>query len=190
MEAFNGDHFIDEQVTNLITKFGIKTIFETGTFMGLTTERLASHRLPVHTCEINREYFECDKIRNLDYIPNIYRHLGSSASVLNKVLPTVAHPCLFYLDAHGHGNGTGIVEELFTIGSFSLKDSVICIHDFHVPGKPFGCDTFDGFRLDYPTLKPYIDNIYDKFYSYHYNEKTAGENRGIIYIYPSKVRIK
>ncbi len=184
MEAFNGDHYIDQEITDLIKKWKIKTIVETGTFIGLTTRRLSEHGIPVHTIEINEVYY--DKLSSVVFPPYVVRHLGSSNNILAQLLPTLDSPILFYLDAHGHGHSTVIAEELGIIASYGLKNSIIAIHDFQVPGKPFGYDSFPEVTLNLPSLYPYISKVYyDVNFCYHYNKKACGENRGIIYIYPN-----
>jgi hypothetical protein len=72
--------------------------------------------------------------------------MGNSNEKLAEVLRAHApddHPVLVYLDAHGVGNP--LLEELDALGNDPLcRDRcVIAIHDFLVPGKPWGYNWAD-----------------------------------------------
>jgi hypothetical protein len=125
--------------------------------------------------------------------------MGDSAESLRTMIVFSDEPHLFYLDSHG-GSQTGdtwwnvnpIKEELKTIGTTRecIDKCVIVIHDFQVPGKPWGYNGGDWGKgwehLNIDLIQPFLTNIYPKDYHYHYNEEAEGMQRGVIYIYPKE----
>ena len=92
---------------------------------------------------------------------------------------------MFYLDAHWYDH-CPLKNELQLIKKFNLKP-IITIHDFFVPGsKKLGYDSYNGQSFTYEWLKEDLDAIYDKKYSYFYNNDidSEGAMRGIIYVFP------
>ncbi len=78
--------------------------------------------------------------------------------MLRKIKPDIEGRCLFWLDAHYSGNGTGrgatecpIVEELKIIKSYSRNDHVILIDDAR---------EFKG-QNDYPPIFTVLELIYE-----------------------------
>ena len=62
--------------------------------------------------------------------------------------------------------------------------SVVIIHDFKVPGKPFGYDTYGGVDLDYELVKDALAFV-NPDYKIFYNDKAEGKHfRGILYATP------
>jgi len=183
-ECFNSDTYIRLEIENLVTVFDIDTIIETGTFMGLTTQCLAEMVKNVLTIEVNESYY--NKARaNLSGLMNVTQFLGNSGDVLKSLNLKEYGSVLFYLDAHGHGRGTALKEELRAIAG-RCEDPVIVIHDFQVPGKDFGYDCFDNVPLNMDFIQEDITSIYSSGYTFYYNDRADGEYRGIIYITPKK----
>jgi len=191
MDAFNRDSFIKKELGTLIGKFGIKTIIETGTYLGQTTEEFSKIVDNVLTIEINESYYASSKSKLKKY-PNVKCLLGSSPNKMSEILSAseLNKPVLFYLDAHW-GNYNPLIDELKRISLHKMKCSVIAIHDFKVPNKDFGYDNFpNGEPYSFEIIKSEIENIYGKDgYEYKYNDVAEGACRGIIYIYPKKIRI-
>jgi predicted O-methyltransferase YrrM len=183
MKAFNGDRYILEEFKSLIKKFGIKYIIETGTYLGDTTEELAKIVGHVHTVEINPSY-QKDAKEKLKGFNNIYFFLGSSPEILDKVLLPDCNPAtMIFLDAHWN-DYCPLIDELKMIAKHKLRP-VIAIHDFKVPGKPYGYDRYNGQDYDFEWIEASLEEIYGKDgYSYYYNEMVEGSCRGIIYILP------
>lgn len=208
-EAFARDFYLKQEFKKLVNKFKIKNIVETGTFKGSTTEEFSRMVEKVYTIESKREfYFEAKK--NLSNLKNVRGFLGSSPKVLKKILPQIKGKTLFFLDAHW-GYPWPILEELNQISKFpDLKESTIVIHDFFVPGKDFGYDSYyqsksflslffkRGFgfigkiigkeiikkqKLDYSFIEKSIKKI-NPNYKYYYNSKAEGARRGVIFIHP------
>lgn len=190
VRAFNGDRFIKIELAILCNKFNVKTIVETGTFKGGSTLEFCSLADKVFTIEINKTYYETNTklFQQHEQLP-ITAIQGTSPIEMRKIVKGVygkfTSPALFYLDAHWHKYNP-LLDELKVIKELKLKDCLIAIHDFKVPGKKFGYDRFsDGTEYTFDFIKKSIEQIYGvDGYSYHYNSEAEGANRGIIFIYP------
>jgi hypothetical protein len=195
---FNGDTYIGPEIRKLITRWGIKSIIETGMWSAHTTREFIKMCPKVITIDPTWDHlfeeFGPTAINDLIKL-GIKPIKGDSSKCLTSVIDDYAEaPILFYLDAHGGGennsNVNPFLEELDQIsGSDRCKDTcVIAIHDFQVPGKDFGYNGGDWGKgwepLSYTLIRDYLSKIYTKGYNYHYNEKADGLCRGIIYIYP------
>jgi hypothetical protein len=179
--AFDQDFYIGIEIKKLCDQFKVKTIVETGTYLGATTPTLAKMASDIHTIEINPEYFAQVHFD----LPNIQKYLGNSPFVLKQILPEMPKPCLFYLDAHWNEYWP-ILDELKTIGQYA-KDSIIIIHDFWVPERPeLGFDSYKGQKLDYEYIQALLPEIYPDGFSFYYNSIATGGNRGVIYIFPKQ----
>lgn len=210
ISAFEGDRYIKEEFEKLVKKFEIKTIVETGTFRGDTTKELSKMVDFVYSIESNKEYYDIAS-KNLKECNNVNLLFGNSPVILNKILPKIRKPILFYLDAHWYRYWP-ILDELQAISNFKdCKNSVIVIHDFYVPNSNFGYDSYypntnfficwfkviinklsrlilgkDFFKkqgLDYEYIKEKLF-IYNPEYKHYYNKKAEGKMRGVIYITP------
>jgi hypothetical protein len=113
----------------------------------------------VYTVEINENCFKA--VGRLNRIPEITRYLGNSPEVLDAVIPNIETPALFYLDAHWD-TCCPLVDELGVIAEHRIQP-VIVIHDFAVPERPFGFDSYNGQPYVYqwiaPGLKPFMEAI-------------------------------
>lgn len=205
--GFEGDHFIAEELKKLITKFKIKSIVETGTFLGWTTKCLAELSTVI-SIEISDEYYNkavanlgLEKIYNpetnedLKHATNgdtIIVFNEDSVSFLNNIHGMYNDKILFFLDAHW-GDVCPLKDELKAIANHKVKP-VIAIHDWKVPNEPtLGYDSYKGQAFTYEWIKPELDAIYGiDGYDYHYNSDklSEGAKRGVIYIYPKVVKTK
>ena len=50
------DKFAYKEFENLISKFNVTKIYETGTYLGWSTLKLSEFNLPVYTIEVNTNY--------------------------------------------------------------------------------------------------------------------------------------
>lgn len=176
-EPFAGDPFVQSRVATLAVKHRVATIVETGTYHGDTTRAL-SFIAPVVTMELNPELYK--KTSDLD---NVTRLQGDSASLLPKLVPGIAEPILFYLDAHWEDHSP-LLEELQAIRKCT-KPPVIIIHDFQNPYRPdYGFDSWDCGPYTFDLIAPILREIYPAGFQHHYNIEAAGQRRGIIYIEP------
>jgi hypothetical protein len=201
---FNGDHHIGEEIQKLVARFNVQTIIETGTWSAHTTREFAKLAPQVFTIDATHEHlieeFGPRAVAELEAI-NIGVILGDSSQALPMVLKPHKlkqniYPALIYLDAHGGGangsNDNPLLEELDAIGRESAcRDKcIICIHDFFVPGKPWGYNGGDwgrGFEpFSYELIKDKLPAIYPNGYVFYYNEEAAGCQRGVIYIHPNR----
>lgn len=182
-KGYEGDTFVHEEIKKLVDRFGVNMIFETGTYFGATTLRL-SEFAPVYSAEINKTNFDkaCKMIaEKRDYIKIV--HSNSVDMLQHQVKNFLDMNCLFFLDAHWEDYWP-LLDELKVIAENKLKP-VIIIHDFQVPGKDFGYDSYKGTPLNFDYIKAGIEEIYGvDGYDYHYNSEADGARRGVIYIYP------
>lgn len=177
---FEGDTFIKDELIKLKDRFNLDHCIETGTQYGSTTLELYDIFKKVKTIEVDDQYFGNAKERLKGFRIDTYFGLSE------RVIPLIHTPnnTLFYLDAHGNGE-CPLKKELEIIAGKNLKNICIAIHDFKVPGKDFGYDTYD-YELCFEEIEPYLKMIYNTGFDYHYNAEADGARRGIIYIYPTQ----
>lgn len=181
---FSGDVYLLQDILNLIEKFNIKTVIETGTWKGRTAQFLSGFCEKVYTIEISEEYF--NEANYLESSPNITRILGNSPEVLDKILPEIEQPVLFFLDAHW-GKYWPLLDELESIKRNGFFKSVIVVHDIFNPLHPeFNYDSYEGVRLDWEYIRRLINSIYSSNYEYFYNNETSGDKCGAVFIYPKE----
>lgn len=82
----------------------IQIAVETGTLFGDSTHEMSKHFAAVHTIELAYPLYLSAVRRFLNTPVHVY--FGNSAVVLNVIVPTLAAPTLFYLDAHWSGDNT------------------------------------------------------------------------------------
>lgn len=126
----------------------LHTFIETGTFRGDTLFALKDSFDRLYSIELGANLFSDAKKRFSD-CKNVYLYKGDSAEVLPKLLETIEHPALFYLDGHWSdgvtargSKDTPILLELESILTHKVKGHVILIDDAR---------TFIG-EGDYPTI--------------------------------------
>jgi hypothetical protein len=176
---FEGDTFIGLEILKLRDKFKLKNCIETGTQYGSTTKVFAELFSRVITIEADKDYLKIARERvnskNLTFLE------GKSEE---RLLDINVDNVLYYLDAHGcNVGGCPLKKELDIIAGKEGKTGCIVIHDFKVPGKDFGYDTYD-YELSFEEIESHLNKVYKNGFEYHYNEEANGANRGIIYIYP------
>jgi len=199
------DTIAEARFAGLQKQFGFKTCIETGTHLGHGALH-ASRYCDVVTIEINPDFRRqamenwikagCELglncYRNGGIGGNrIWSYEGNSPEVLRQWFDTrldgvSPHRLCFYLDAHWQGYWP-LLDELKVVADFGLKDSVIIIHDFKVPNKPFGYDTWNGQALDLDYVWAGLAAINPDF-DLAYNEEANvadGNPRGILYATPA-----
>lgn len=182
-DAFSRDEVMQAKFLELVKKHGIKSVIETGTYKGQTTEFLAAHVEKVVTIEASRTYYdECDR---LDSLPNVTRMLGSSADRMAHAIQYTEAPRLYFLDAHWQAYNP-LLGELFAIAN-SGEEPVIIIHDFLVPHCPsLG---YDMYTADIPIgmdlVRPSLLAIYKNNAVISFNDDSAGgARRGALIVEP------
>lgn len=180
-DAFNRDNHLFDKFKQLITDNDIDTVIETGTYHGVSTNAFASMGVKVETIESQVNYFTLAQ-QSLIKLPNVMQHLGDSPKVLRSILPKFKdNKVLIFLDAHW--NGTPLIEELEEIAASGLKP-IIAIHDFKVPNKDFGFDSYNGQDYTWEWIEPHVRAIYGNDFTHYYNTVAAGARRGVIFIEP------
>jgi hypothetical protein len=189
MPGIDGDMTAYEEFKRLILNRNIKTVVETGTFKGDTTEVLATLSNNVYTVEIDNELYEkaCSRFKENK---NIKLFNMPTSIFLDQNLSSIKQPIFLFLDAHSferkwdeYGNTDSIneplIDELIIIANKKIKP-IIAIHDFSVP--VYYCNGRNK-GYTYESIEKYLINIYgNDGYKYYYNG--PGANVGIIYIIP------
>lgn len=184
------DNFVYLEIQNLINRFNIKKIIETGTYYGWSTKKLAEFGLEVITIESSKKNYDI-AVNNLSKLNlyNINTIYGNSPDVLREILKETDNDIILFLDAHWYEYWP-IHDELRVCIEKKIKP-VIVIHDFFVPdenGNPkFGYDKYGEQSLDFDYIKNFLVEIYgENNYEYHYNSESDNVGQGVIYIYEKK----
>ena len=181
------DNFVYQEFKNLINRFNIKKIIETGTYYGWSTMKLAEFGIDVTTIEYSKENHSIanDNFSKSNFL-NIKSMLGSSPDVLKEILTEEDNDIILFLDAHWYDYWP-IHDELRVCIEKKIKP-VIIIHDFFVPDEngnaKFGFDKYGEQSLDFNYIKNFLIEIYgENNYDYHYNNESDNVGQGLIYIY-------
>lgn len=133
-------------------RYGLKTLVETGTYLGQTVESLSHWFEAVYSIELDPDLFEAAS-RRFEGRANVHLVLGDSTAALPDLLEHMWCPCLFWLDGHYSGPGTAhgtvaspIRAELDAISSHGRDDHVILVDDARL------FDGSDGY-LELPDLR-------------------------------------
>lgn len=182
-KGFEADFFLKQEIERLIKKHSIELVIETGSYRGYTTRQFAAMAPEVITTEANPEYYR-ETLDTIAGLTNVKAYFGKTEEVLPHLLDKyqLQKKILFFLDDHWLEN-LPLLDELHIIASVGLKP-VIVIHDFKVPGKTFGYDTYNGQPLNYAYVEEALIKIYGVHFSHHYNDRAAGAARGVLYCEP------
>lgn len=119
----------------LIDWFHVEALVETGTWVGETAEQGSRLFKEVYTVELGEWPFQ-ESQQKLKPLVNVHSYLEDSPDFLFRMIPSIQHKMVFWLDAHWCGNNsaqkrgsTPIREELIAIQKSGLKDGVILIDD-------------------------------------------------------------
>ncbi len=128
-------------------EYRLRTLVETGTYLGATVNACKDAFDRIYSIELNDDFFVRAR-RKFASCPHITVLQGDSAEVLPSILSQLQQPALFWLDAHYSGGQTAkaeietpIMRELALIFAHHVKGHVILIDDARC---------FDGTH-DYPT---------------------------------------
>lgn len=132
-----------EQLTKILDFFNddIKNypvFVETGTYMGETILGLSEFFELSYTVELDEVIF--NNFSNLNYDrQKIKSYLGDSIIVLPEIIKLIDKNCIFFLDGHYSGSGTGkgikdvpILEEIKSINDNYNLPSIIIIDDLRL----------------------------------------------------------
>ena len=145
--GFNAQMHRKKIFLDLMAAFNPEIIVETGTFIGDTTGYMRTvTKARIFTCEANRTFQTLAKSRLSD-LSGINFTLGDSRQFLRTLFASelspagISKPVFFYLDAHWHED-LPLNDEIKIIGE-NLKEFVILVDDFEVPGDPgYGWDNY------------------------------------------------
>lgn len=143
-------HIIKQKVLReYATKYGLKTLVETGTCYGDMVEAMKSDFDRIYSIELSKELYEETRIR-FKRASNVELIHGDSSIELKKLMDKISQPTLFWLDGHFSGGVTArgekdtpIYEELRHILDSCDRGHVIIIDD----ARCFGTDPA------YPSLE-------------------------------------
>jgi hypothetical protein len=175
-----------EKFKQLVLEFNIIALVETGTDKGHGAYEAAKIVTMVHTIDNDES-----KAREAESLWAALPHrgliigwCGNSPSVMRTLIPQLPPRICFYLDAHGAPEYWPLLDELKVIAEAKIKHCpVIIIHDFKVPGKPWGFDSYNGQDLDLDYVLPSLNKINPQF-KLVYNQEAEGNKRGILYALP------
>lgn len=129
-------------------RFGLRTLVETGTYLGSMVHAMRHDFQVIHTVEVDAALATLAR-RRFAGLSHVTVHQGDSTTVLPEILRTLNGPALFWLDGHYSGGITSmgakespIIEEMEALMADRERRHVILIDD----ARCFG-DT-----PDYPTL--------------------------------------
>ena len=181
--GFEGDTFLGATIQEIVTRRGINTIIETGTYLGNTTVKFAEMVPQVATIEASQQYFK-EAFKKFDMIDNVHLIFGDSAKMLPHVITHYSGSnFLFFLDAHWN-DSCPLLDELRIIKEAGIKP-VIVIHDFQVPGRPdLGFDSYNGQDFTCDWIAESILAIYGENHELYFNDEATGAKRGVIFIEP------
>ncbi|MBL8760545.1 MAG: hypothetical protein JNL50_04515 [Phycisphaerae bacterium] len=130
-------------------RFPRSTLIETGTFHGDMVRAMKGRFGRVISIELDERLFE-RAVARFAGDRNVTILRGDSGVVLGELMGTIESPCLFWLDGHYSGPGTGkgieetpVMRELRHVLDHRVRDHVILIDDAR---------EFNGTH-DYPTIE-------------------------------------
>ncbi len=175
---FNVDPLLTERVVRYHNRYRFVCAVETGTYKGNTTVGLAKLFPKVITIEADPELYEQTKPRFVHY-PNVAPLLGNSAELLREIMPRLSYPLFVYLDAHW-GEYWPLPDELSLLLAVK-QPKLIMIHDFKVPGREFGYDSYNGNDCSLDYLGRFLPHDECR---YAFNDRTGphSANRGVLFI--------
>lgn len=166
--AFNCASELVPLFSYLQREYELDAAIETGTLLGSSTLIFSMFFDQVHTIEIDPSIYISTKNR-LKNFTHVECHLGSSDSVLNKILPSLKDKRLFfYLDAHVQGRYWPLLDELEAISKTHRDNCVIVIDDFQVPGRPdIAYDSYEKNACSFEFIAEKLNKVFSA-YTMHY----------------------
>lgn len=175
---FNGDRLLVDQLRRYHDRHGFASALETGTHKAETTRGLARLFSKVWTVEVDINYFLQSRAA-LAGCPHVTLRLGNSPDAIRSLLPEFRYPLFAFLDAHWYEYWP-LRDELSLLMAVK-RPKLIMIHDFQVPGREFGFDSY----LGRPNSLDFIGDLlpHDEC-RYAFNHRTAAgsANRGVLFI--------
>jgi hypothetical protein len=147
-------------VAKCARQFGIKTLIETGTLFGEMVEASNKVFQSIYSIELDETLFKkaAKRFNNIEHIKIIQ---GDSGFVLPVLLDTIDAPCLFWLDGHYSGAGTGrgeedtpVSKELQAVLTHQYRDHVVLIDDARLFTGVDGYPTLEALGNMVATQRP------------------------------------
>lgn len=178
-QPFEGDTFLADSIIQLIVDWHVRSVIETGTETGVTSNAFASMVPEVYT--IDRE-------RKFDHLHSNVRFMeGDTRFLLEEALCSATLPVLIYLDAHSGDLSVPcpIYDELSVI-PYHVQDPIIVVHDAKVPDHPeFGWASYSNGDISLPAISHLIPPIYPQGFRATHNQEATGAKSGVLFIVPS-----
>jgi hypothetical protein len=148
---FAGQRRREATLEALVRHYRPDAIVETGTFLGLTTRRLAAWGVPVYSIELQPQWFHLARVHTRRQRA-VTLLCGDSVAGLRWVRDRVApRRPLAYLDAHWEAR-LPLREELATLLG-AWEDAVVVIDDCRVPHDTgYGYDVYGGVAIEAERL--------------------------------------
>jgi len=142
--AFNGQFSKHRIFSALCSRFQFDAFVETGTYLGKTTEFLATQGKPVYSVECNPGFHE-EAQALLRRLPMVHLTLADSPEFLRRLLDTDLPPeamSFFYLDAHWN-NPLPLADEIRII-AIQHPHAIVMVDDFKVENDDgYGYDVYN-----------------------------------------------
>jgi len=165
----NADSYIYKwnRIYSFAKKYNAKTLVETGTYYGLTVDKMKTIFTKIHSIEIDKMLYQHNK-RFYKKNQNVKIHLGDSKHILPLVIENFTDqekrtPIIFWLDGHCSEKETGIGDEytpiekeLFLINSYRSKVKAIVIID----------DARLFTNINYPSVEQILSKMPSDYYNY------------------------
>lgn len=156
---FHGDEVLLEVIDSIVTGRELRLFIETGTEAGTGTAYMAETypALQCWTCESHLPTY-LTAVENLKHVKDrVSIFAGTSVDFLDRfrdMMPYILEQqALFWLDAHSHGFGSPLREEVAFITKHWRGGYILC-DDFQVPGHPdFEYDTYEIGPLSWDLIK-------------------------------------
>ncbi len=139
-------------------EFGLRTLVETGTYMGDMIAAMKKDFDRIYSIELSEQLHE-EARRRFERYEHIHLLRGDSGVELGKLMGELDGPALFWLDGHYSGGltakgekDTPIREELLHVLSDTEANHVILIDDARCFGN----------RTDYPTIEQLSELVASK----------------------------
>lgn len=164
-------------IRDLAIKYSIKTLVETGTYLGVMIDANKNYFENIFTIELNKKLYKRAK-KKFSSLKHISVRQGDSSKILPFILNKIQNPTVFWLDAHFSGgitskgkSDTPIISELKMILKKKLPDCIILIDD---------AIEFNG-KKDYPDMKEIKTIVLNNDNNFNISVKN-----NIIHIIPNK----
>lgn len=190
----NGGSFNDSKENQtlfrkMITATKATVFIETGTWLGVTTEFIAT-QFPtiqkIYTVEVDPKHYKTSRER-LKNLPKVKQTLGDSTKFLESVPIDPNTVSIIFLDAHS-GTQCPLPKELKILNKRITQNAIIAIDDFKVPNHPeFRFDDCEEGGGKIPYDMNWIGGLLDpQNWSYFYRSHTSdskSRSTGQIYFY-------